>query len=215
MNFQFFSRYKSCVGVIEMKRSNKGAVMKHYLSLILVCFVLLPLAGCITKYVGDNGTLYTTHNIWVENPEKVYAINYKRGMIIPAGTRVDNIVYKRNGDYPYVRFTPEGFKGTVSLLMVKRYQPGLSIQELAQRTFSHKNFGELTEGLSEDEITMIKRGRVKVGMSRRAVVLSYGFPPLHETLYYEKNTKWKYWMSRVKTKLIIFDNDWTVLQIFD
>lgn len=184
--------------------------------LLLVLLIVFPcfLFGLQPAQKDNKRAIYTAHNIWFENPQKVYAINFKRGIMIPAGTRVYKINYTEGSPY-YIQFNIDGFAKKFSVYISRRWQPGLKEKQLISRMFTYKNFEELTTGLSVEEIEMIKKGEVSVGMSKRAVEISYGFPPLHRTPSYEDNKNWVYWMSRNRVKYISFDNDWKVARISD
>jgi len=49
-------------------------------------------------------------------------------------------------------------------------------------------------------------------MSREAVIISYGYPPAHQTPSLESN-KWKYWKSRGTNFFVYFDKDGKVSKI--
>ena len=70
--------------------------------------------------------------------------------------------------------------------------------------FSTRPFDVLTAGMSETEIESIRIGVIKAGMSKQAVIASYGYPPEHRTPSLGGN-QWIYWMSKYKTKTICFD----------
>jgi len=180
------------------------------LSMILSLIAILIISsGCVSIPEPIAEPCYTAHNIWFENPQEIFAINYKRGVLIPAGTKVNNI--SRHTDPDVIRFTAEGF-GRLSIEIVPRWQPGLTTKELVDRTFSSQVFDEMVLGFTDQEIELIKKGEVDIGMSKKAVLISYGYPPLHKTRSLN-NKIWFYWLSRTRQQMIVFDQNWRVSQI--
>ena len=197
--------------------------MKRIICLFIVSIFVFSLANCVALHKFDAGPYYVAHNIWYENPQAVYAINFKRGVMIPAGTRVSNIKQHRYVDGGLragyysggmaIQFYAEDF-GWINFIALFRWQPGLSLKDFAKRTFSHSTFSQLVAGLSQEEIELIQKGEVKIGMSRKAVEISYGFPPRHYTPALT-NRAWRYWLSRNSQQMIVFDENWKISQITD
>ena len=71
--------------------------------------------------------------------------------------------------------------------------------------FTTEAFSELTDGMSATEIDAIKQGKVVVGMSKKAVIVSYGRPARHRTPDLDSD-EWRYWMNKRKHKVICFHN---------
>ena len=146
------------------------------------------------------GPLYTTYNIWYEKPERIYCVNYPRGAMIPAGTAVSSaqvrgreIFFTANGTSYRLDFNP-------------RFHPGVSSQEFLSRMVTTKTFDELTEDLRPEEVEAIEEGVLVVDMSKKAVILSRGFPCEHRTPSTDSN-QWIYWENRFMTKEVNFDEN--------
>jgi hypothetical protein len=195
--------------VIEFQA--EGAKMRKASMILSLATILFIISGCVSIPEPIPEPCYTAHNIWFEDPQEIFAINYKRGVIIPAGTEVKNI--SRHSDPDSIRFTAEGY-GRFTIEIVPRWQPGLTTTELVDRTFSSQVFDELVIGLTDREIELIKKGEVGTGMSKKAVLISYGYPPLHKTRSLN-NKIWYYWLSRIRQQMIVFDQNWKVIQIKD
>ncbi len=183
---------------------------KLFLSTIFLSFTLfLPLST-----VKADDVLFTAHNIWYEagKEKALWCINYKKGIMIPAGTEVRHVrltraamkkpgpkppaisfVTVRNGRQFYVNFK-------------KRFHPGKTIHDYMNTMFTRKNFTEQTKGLKTNEIEAIRKGVIVLGMSKRAVVTSYGYPPEHRTASVHDNV-WTYWMNRFRSKEFHFDTN--------
>ena len=70
--------------------------MKRILLLGFIALFTLMFTGCETLSRGSArnssfGERYTSYNLWYEHPQKLYSINYKKGSIIPAGSKVTDI----------------------------------------------------------------------------------------------------------------------------
>lgn len=150
--------------------------------------------------------LYTAYNIWKHKPRSMWCINYKVGYdIIPAGTEVkDAQVYRPAIGRPTIRFTTVSDGREFRIYFNPNWHPGKTIEDYEKNMFSIKTFDQLTAGMSEKEIDAIKRGVVVNGMSKDAVLVSYGPPAEHETPSLEDNS-WLYWTTRIIRKRICFD----------
>jgi len=160
--------------------------------------------------------LYTAYNIWYEPGKEanLWCINYKVGMMIPAGTKVTNVALGRarkgkfsGGSPTSVSFitVPDGKRYWVNIN--KKFHPGKSINDYKAMMFTNKTFEELTNGLQKFEIEAIKKGVVVKWMSKDAALISYGPPPEHRTPNYRDFHNWIYWMNRFKSKEIYFDEN--------
>jgi len=146
---------------------------------------------------------YTACNIWIY--PNMRCINFKASSnFIPAGTEIT----LRKG------FCKRGICFRTALTGRKvhvmqfnsRWHPGKTMNDYSEFFFTTKNFAELTQGLTSREIKAIKQGLVVEGMSKKAVLISYGKPPEHRTPFLSSNV-WKYWMNTTKQKEICFDEN--------
>jgi len=193
-------------------------------------------AGCATPaQKPEKKRLYTAYNVWYEKPSSISCINYKRGKLLSAGTEISNLqlwgsdhgsnvnqwvdwedrknprdqrfgTRRLNLSYTQIAFTavPDGKRYRISFRT--KYHPGKNIDDFVTSLVSEKNFAELTEGLSEMEVKAITDGSLVKGMSKRAVIISYGAPPEHRTPDLERDC-WIYWLSRFKSKKFCFDSN--------
>lgn len=190
----------------------------------LVLSVLIVLGAIAVAHAQEDkqpGQQYTAFNIWVLSKQQRHNqrfINYKvRGSrILPAGTPVFNVealsspqgggfISSDSGSFPgpHVAFeTSDGMR--YEILFKGKWHPGKSLEDYKNYLITDKNFEQLTEGLSEQEIDAIKNGVVIAGMSKRAVLISYGYPPEHKTPGLESNS-WLYWLGKTTKKEICFD----------
>jgi hypothetical protein len=189
-------------------------MIKTLSMLVLVCLIL----GCSSlapkPAEPPAAALYTAYNIW-KHDDVVFCINFKSGdEIIPAGTRVRDVaivkipydVRKPQGDhYKRLEFTVADTNEQIRVRFVSRWHPGQTLESYRDMMFTTKNFAELTDGLSAEEIEAIRKGVVEKGMSKRAVLITYGPPPEHATASLDKDI-WAYWMNKLKKKNICFDD---------
>jgi hypothetical protein len=184
--------------------------MKIKLSTIIIVLMLaggLILSGCggshsIKASAGQK--LYTAYNMWyeIDKEDAMWVINYKTGAMIPAGTEVSNIKV----DKEEILFTTvdDGKKYVVNINA--KFHPGKTTQDYARVMFSEKDFDQLTNGMTEAEINGINEGLITVGMSKKAVIVAYGYPPEHKTPSLNDNI-WTYWLNRMKSTVIYFDDN--------
>lgn len=150
--------------------------------------------------------LYTAHSIWYEKADRVFAINYKKGTIIPAGSpAILDPRGVRRGDSE-IRFSVPAAGVSVTMHLQPKFAPGVTIEALLGRTLTPKPWEQLIEGLEAREIESVRGAVVLTGISKRAVLAAYGYPPEHVTPTLEKPA-WTYWINRFIKKELLFDAD--------
>ena len=210
-------------GSVFVMNLRKGAIMKNrFSSLFLIAAVavgcIISLAGCKSfdmegegRYFIDYQTpsepLYTAFNIWFEQTERIWAANYQKGAFIPAGTPVLRYGLGRGIKYYVLGFDTGGdHPGHYEVFMNMKPFPGRTKEDLIERMFTSKPYKELTKGMSNLELKNIHAGTAEPGMSKAAVLVSFGYPPEIKTPVLERNY-WFYWTSRVTKKELVFDSD--------
>lgn len=88
----------------------------------------------------------------------------------------------------------------------KNWHPGKTIFDYYGYMLTGNDFDQLTEAMSEEEKTAIKGGYIIPGMSKKAVLASYGYPPEHETESLD-SSEWLYWDNKLVRHKICFDGD--------
>ena len=182
-------------------------------SCIAILFILNISTNAFSESQGKK--LYTAYNIWYETGKEssLWCINYKTGNIIPAGTEVMDVSLARpvsgrfqGGSKQAIAFTAVNDGKKFYVNFKAKFHPGKTIEDYMELMLTGKNFTQITKGLNEKEIKAIREGVIRVGMSKRAVYISYGPPPEHKTSS-QKNNAWTYWMNRFKSKRINFDKN--------
>lgn len=147
---------------------------------------------------------YTAVNIWRADPSRIYSINYHEGPMIPAGTPVTIESY---GD-ELIGFVVEGETERNTVVHLLRYSNVL-LDELFDRLFLPENVMD-KEGafhsLTPDEQRHVREGTLGAGMSKRAVLMAYGYPPGHRTPDLDHHI-WTYWLQRGQRLVVYFRSD--------
>jgi len=162
----------------------------------------LVLASGLWNTASAADRLFTAYNIWFEQPTRVYSTNYQRGNILPAGSEVKDV----SNSSRKLEFVDVKSNMKFSIEFIAKHHPGLSEEQWKNRFLTSKPFPELTRGLTAEEIRSIKAGQVKVGMSKKAVLVSVGYPPEVGTASTELES-WKYWRHRFGTYSVKFTKD--------
>ncbi|UCE58710.1 MAG: hypothetical protein JSU63_14855 [Phycisphaerales bacterium] len=183
------------------------------LSIVMAGLTLL-VAGCTREGVkittedsakaGAAQKLYTAYNLWYEKPQRMYAINYRRGTMIPAGTEVTAVRVRESARRPKISFATLPTQSEYTIYFRPKFFPGVTLQDLKDRLFTAKPLEERTAGLKPSEIKAIQRGSLVEGMCREAVLMTRGYPPSHETHSLDSNT-WLYWENRFVKEAVRFD----------
>ncbi len=163
------------------------------------------------EILNSGKPVYMAHNLWYENPLIIEAINFKTlPNRIDAGAAVEDLYLTYYNKVPRVCFKIKGEIQTFCLVINSRYQEcnikKLTYKELIARTFTTIPFDELTSDLKQQEIDNIIRGTIQRGMSKKAVLMSWGYPPLHRTSSLDER-RWTFWKMRIAKEYVDFDKD--------
>lgn len=171
------------------------------MKITITLFAAMLLAACATG--GGDATparLFTAHNIWFESPQKVYSTNYQKGNILPAGSEVKDVNHYRDWGLEFVD-VKSGKRFSFSF--VGKHHPGLTEKQWIDRLITASDLPALTMGLTASEIEAIKAGEARVGMSKRAVLLSLGYPPEIATASTDLDV-WRFWRNRFASYAVRF-----------
>jgi len=156
--------------------------------------------------LGDQAKLYTAYNLWYEKPDRMFVINYRRGIMIPAGTEVTAVRVKQSSRKPTIKFKTASNRNEYTINFTPKFFPGVTIDEVNERLFSDKPLEERTAGLKPLEIEAIRKGQLVEGMCKEAVLIARGYPPSHETPSLDADV-WYYWEGRFVKEVVRFDAD--------
>ena len=149
--------------------------------------------------------LFTTHNLWYEGSGSMDTMNYKTGKLLPAGTEVAGVVViKRRFREDTIDFSTPSDGAAFSISWDSKNHPGWTLDEIKERMISKLPFEQLTQGLLPSEVEAIRSGTLEAGMSRKAVLIAYGYPPALSTPNLN-SALWKYWISLSKFISVRFD----------
>jgi len=160
---------------------------------VLSVIILLSPALSFPQNKSSKPKLYTAYNIWRLTKGNMFCINFKYGSnIIPAGTEVSNVRAVGGGtQLDFIRFKLVKENKTIKISYRDDYHPRIRIGDYKKKMFTTKTLSELTKGMTAKEIRAIKEGVLVQGMSKRAVLVAYGYPPEHQTPTFESN-RWQY-----------------------
>jgi hypothetical protein len=162
---------------------------------------LLVLASALWNAASAADRLFTAYNIWFEQPTRAYSTGYQKGNILPAGSEVKDVSRSsRKLDFVDVKSNTK-----FSIEFIAKHHPGVTAEQWMNRFLTTKQFPELTRGLTAAEIKSIKAGEVKLGMSKKAVLVSVGYPPEVGTPSTDLDS-WKFWRDRFRTYMVKFAN---------
>jgi len=184
---------------------------KSVILLIALISIILLVPALSTAESGLIGkTLYLQSNVWFENPMKISSVNYHRGTILSAGSKVKVLDISMGG----IKFMTVKNGLEYRILFSVKHFPGMHTEELAELYFGAENplEGSAYSGFSAAEKKAIDEGRIIKGMSKKAVLMSYGQPPRHRTRSTDLNT-WSYWNNRLFRMEVRFGKDDRVAQI--
>lgn len=194
---------------------------KISLLLISVLAVMLFAAGCARRIIvsealqlPEGSKIYTRCNIWHKDPEDISAVNYHTGTILPFGTEVENVEAYMGS----VTLRPflEKNRGTVSFKDKKTGQEFeiyydetwmmIPMEEYLRRIFTDKPQKDQAKGIKSSVYEKIIRGIAEEGMTRKEVLLAYGYPVVHRTPSLLEDT-WVYWDAKMNTVRVVFKKD--------
>ncbi len=158
--------------------------------------------------VSASAQTFLAHNVWFEKPQAMYACNYKRGTMIPAGIDVDHVELRtdrRNRTILYFE-VPEYDKGFQVYIQERLQGSDFTFDQLKEQMFTTKSFEEMVKGLPQNFIDAIEKGEIVQGMPKEVVLISWGYPP-HGTTFTTNLNTWVYPMNRWKTREVIFDKN--------
>ena len=174
------------------------------------------LVGAISALCGDptlnpvGAEYYTRVNIWSEKNSEITARNYHVGAMIPVGTKVKITGYA--GDKIMFEIVKDG---TACTVLNDAKHTDVDLAGLFARYFAEKDvtamFGAFRK-FSKDDQAHIRNGEIVAGMTRDAVIMSYGYPPGFKTPSVAGNV-WTYWNDKGHRKRIVTFKDDIVVMV--
>jgi len=208
--------------------------LSKWTSLVLA-LVVIGLSGCggakltpeVQKAFETNKEVYTQQNMYIlvgkYGHRYVDATNYAIGTLIPVNSKV---AFK---DINAKQFSFVYQGQTIILKNIPKYT-GLNISQLADRYFNVNKVDVNKFTKTEKAVIAKPQGalipahvrrngpfgfsqtggygvfEIKEGMSKAAVLVARGYPPIHATSSTEANT-WKFWETRFETIFVNFENN--------
>lgn len=181
---------------------------KVLLSIVPVALLIVATGGCTTyqseadaielRKMGVVGRTYYLKHSTYYYARRHLTLNYHVNALIPINTPVR--VVALSSDQIRLLNLNNGRHFTIINTIIYSRQP-LGI--IFERMLSEEPVS--LAGLTPEEQEYVKRGKIKTGMSKRAVVMAYGYPPRFRTPSLQKDV-WKYWISRLSSVQVHFEN---------
>jgi TusA-related sulfurtransferase len=184
--------------------------MKKVILLICTLFIF---AACSTSQEAKNLEAKAADNIYytqftIKHEGGVYkTVNYRKGVVIPINTKVK--VLKVGDDSIELKILSTGEE--IEVVNTKKFTQA-DIKEIFHRLLSHKPV-DLSK-YDKDTIAHIKSGRPKLGMDKKTVLLTLGYPPKHQTPSLDLNS-WMYWQNRFNRYKLTFDTNGKLIEVLD
>ena len=193
--------------------------MSKVYKLILILLSTIIMTGCVSEpKVKIEEKVYTQVGMWYLNKSRevfisgdvlsdgdsitaigsIPAVNYSRDVFIPVNTLVTIV---DNSTYDTITFK---LQNKIIALVNKKAYTGLSTADFVKKMFTPTPVD--LSGFTESEQKFIAKGEVELYMSKEAVIVSRGYPPIHRTPNLEDNT-WRYWEARFNSRNYIFDDN--------
>jgi outer membrane protein assembly factor BamE (lipoprotein component of BamABCDE complex) len=170
-------------------------------------FAAICFSGCKQLPVNEiiqtpvDGKIYTAHNIWYTDPSNISSVNVQQGAILPFGTEVEVIsAYKDS-----IKFKDKK-TGKEYYIDYRKDWMMAPIENYIKQLLTCKSPEELTKGIAPATLEKLKRGIVEEGMTRREVLMAYGYPVPHRTPSLKEDT-WIYWTDKMMTMRVVFKGD--------
>jgi hypothetical protein len=145
------------------------------------------------------GTTYYTQFVIRYEKETHLTTNYRRGAVIPVNTPVKllNITSKT------IEVEVDNSSQKLLVKNVEKHT-GDNVYQAFDKLFAMQkvNLSKFTAL----ELSHIKTGTVANGMSKDAVIIAIGYPPITATMNLESN-RWVYWSGRYNKFNVHFKND--------
>lgn len=167
-----------------------------------------PVPGAIQTGLEESRYYYTQVGMWADRGVTVHGTNYRQGDHIPPGTEVR--IHTARGNV--IEFTIPEWDDRRIQMVNQDHHTRVHLVDLFERTFGREEVD--LSGKSQEVRVAIRQGQVIPGMTRNEVLKARGYPPFHETPSLEED-EWRYWIDRLLTRVVRFDEDGKVAEIID
>lgn len=204
--------------------------MKQYSKIVLGFLAACMISGISVAQAKPHEdligkTFYTTANITYER-HTIPSVNFHIGEMLPVGTKIvkaeiedfkaeaaDKVVSilakepdSQETTFDKINIETENGETFVIQFIRKYSSSKMTVRDYFDQYFTIENpmrpdgpFQKLTEAEKKN----IRLGDIEVGMSKAAVLMSWGYPPSRKTVSLTTD-RWTYWETRRKTKTLIF-----------
>lgn len=161
--------------------------------------IALAFSWTTSTFAADDKTYYTQHSFYVYK-NKYDTTNYHIDTLVPINTAVKITDMGSSG----MEFEiPSMGNMAVKFRNIEKYSH-LDMDKLKARLLGTTKV-DLSKS-SKKVQDAIKGGRVITGMTKKEVLLAYGYPPAHKTPSIENNS-WTYWKTRWNKMIVNFQDN--------
>ena len=195
--------------------------MKKLILTLVSMVTLLVMSGCVEEpkveklpkkvytqvgmwYLDKHATICKDKDVMQDECNEIYAertipsVNYSRFNFIPVNAMVTIIDENTDGIIVFE------YEGKIAAISNRKGYTGLSENGLRKRMFAETPVD--LSSFTDIERTSIMKGSVELNMSKEAIILSRGYPPVHRTPSLDGNV-WRYWEGRFNSRNYVFKDN--------
>ena len=170
---------------------------KH--SILCRLAVVLLLSWVSAAFAADDNQIYYVQHSFYAYKHKFVTTNYHIDTLIPINSRAK--ITDMGGSEMEIQL-PDMQNMEVTIKNIEKYTHK-NMQEIKDRMLG-KNKVDLGK-FSKPIADAIKTGQVKVGMTKKEVLLAYGYPPVHKTPSLD-DSRWTYWKTKWNRVILTFQD---------
>ena len=130
--------------------------------------------------------------------------------MIPAGAEI--VKLRKYPTQNLITFKELPGRNKIKLHFNPDVYTNLSLDDYSERLFTFESFDQLIQDFTELEVECISKGIVRTGISRGAVLISWGYPPETLTVDIEAD-EWIYWKDPANKQFISFNQNGIVTRV--
>ncbi len=172
-------------------------MIANYLDRALLATSLALALAAAPAAAKDAGETYYTKIGFSYEKNHTETTNYFKGTRVPMNTQVT----VTDKDKKSIKIElMDSSKTEIVIKNIEKYTK-VPVDSIMTRYFSKEKVSEAD--LTPTFLTDIQAGKITVGMTRKDVIASVGYPPAHKTPSLDGD-EWTYWQNRYGTELVTF-----------
>ena len=172
--------------------------------IITGCYTPLNVAEALQQ--KQNAKIYTAYNLFYTDMQNIDAENIIKGHFISYGTPLQVVESETSSYFNDSVITFKNLENDELITVkIKHAKMMMTANEVLRHLLTTKNKAEIDKGLTKKFIPMIAEGKIKKGMTKKDVLVAYGYPPRNRTSDISDDT-WIYWNDKNNSVRIVFRN---------